>query len=581
MISITPGMTPRIHGAPGLPGRHSTPMRIARCTFLALAVFTIPGARAQTPTDAGGLQQQQQRTLEYYELQKRLGERPVPEGDLIDDQTKQPSAPKPPATDARVRVTVVTTNASEILTPAEIEAITSKIVGREVTIKELFDTVGAINELYKAKGCATCQAFLPPQKVEGGRVEIRLVEGALGAVRIDGADYIREGFILDRIHAKPGAVLDVNALEKDLAFINNTNDFKTAASLKPGATFGTVDAVISTQEPPRFGLTVFGDNAGRDETGRNRVGLVFNARSVFGISDPLTLTASGSDGTMAGSIGYSVPVNRWGTRIGAQYDSSAIDIRSGPFAKLDITGTASNAGLTLTQPLIAENQLRLNVFAGYNTKDSITKFAGTPITRADTRNFTVGFDAQRFTSEGFWYTRQVLTSGTTSYAGDSDFIKYNAEALWTESFRGGVTTVVRGSFQLSNEPRLPTFEQFFLGGMATVRGYPEGLLIGARGYFVSGELQFPLWGPRASASGPPLSGDRLRGVMFIDHGGVIPGGVTGHFDWADTLTSAGTGLLFNFSRYLNGRLMIGFPLAERGTAPRDWVVHAYVQAVLF
>ena len=559
-------------------------MRIARCCILALAlaVVAIRGAQAQTPTDAGGLQQQQQRTLEFYELQKRLGERPADDGSLIDDQTTKPAVPKAPAAEARVRVNKVVTNASRLLTAGEIEAITSTLVGREVSIKELFDTVAAINELYKARGCATCQAFLPPQKVEAGTIEIRLVEGALGAVRVEGAGYIREGFILDRIHAKPGEVLDLKALEKDLAFINNTNDFKTAASLKPGAAFGTVDAVIRTQEPPRFGLTLFGDNAGRDETGRNRTGLIFNARSVFGVSDPLTISASGSDGALAGSVGYSLPVNRWGTRIGMQYDSSAIDIRSGPFKQLDITGTASNAGLTLTQPLIAENQLRLNVFGGYNTKDSITKFAGSPITRADTRTFSLGFDAQRFTGQGFWYTRQVVTSGTTSYAGDSDFIKYNADALWTESYRGGVSTVVRGSFQLSNEPRLPTFEQFFLGGMATVRGYPEGLLIGARGYFVSAELQFPLWRAGAPAAGTAPGGDRLRGVVFLDHGGVIPGGVTGaNFDWGDTLTSAGTGLLYNFSRYLNGRVMLGFPLVERGTAPRDWVAHVYVQAILF
>lgn len=559
-------------------------MRIARFCILALAlaVVAIRGAQAQTPTDAGGLQQQQQRTLEFYELQKRLGERPADDGSLIDDQTSKPAVPKAPAAEARVRVNKVVTNASRLLTAGEIEAITSTLVGREVSIKELFDTVAAINELYKARGCATCQAFLPPQKVEGGVVEVRLVEGTLGTASVAGAGYIREGFILDRIHAKPGEVLDLKALEKDLAFINNTNDFKTAASLKPGAAFGTVDAVIRTQEPPRFGLTLFGDNAGRDETGRNRTGLIFNARSVFGVSDPLTISASGSDGALAGSVGYSLPVNRWGTRIGAQYDSSAIDIRSGPFAALDITGTASNAGLTLTQPLIAENQLRLNVFGGYNTKDSITKFAGSPITRADTRTFSLGFDAQRFTGQGFWYTRQVVTSGTTSYAGDSDFIKYNADALWTESYRGGVSTVVRGSFQLSNEPRLPTFEQFFLGGMATVRGYPEGLLIGARGYFVSAELQFPLWRAGAPAAGTAPGGDRLRGVVFLDHGGVIPGGVTGaNFDWGDTLTSAGTGLLYNFSRYLNGRVMLGFPLVERGTAPRDWVAHVYVQAILF
>ncbi len=556
-------------------------MRTTRYCLLALAACALPGAHAQTPTDAGGIQQEQRRTLEYYQLQKKLQERPADEGELIDDQTKKPGPQKAPESEARVLVNRVVTNPSEILSPAEIEAVTSKVTGREATIKELFDTVEALNAIYKSKGCATCQAFLPPQKVEAGTVEIRLVEGKLGAVRIEGATYIREGFILDRIRAKPGEVLDVKALEKDLAFINNTNDVKTAASLKPGATFGTVDAVIRMQEPQRFGLTLFGDNAGRDEIGRNRLGMIFNARSVFGISDPLTITATGADGTKAGSIAYSVPVNRWGTRIGAQYDTSAIDIKSGPFAPLDVTGTASNAGLTLTQPVFAENQQRLNVFAGYNTKDSITNIAGSPITRADSRNLTLGFDAQRFSANGFWYTRQFLTSGTANWGGDLNFIKYNADGLWTNTYRNGLTTVLRGSFQLANDPRVPTFEQFFVGGMATVRGYPEGLLIAARGYFVSGEIQFPLWSTLGSASGAP-TGDRLRGVMFLDHGGVIPGGVNGEsFDWGDTLTSTGGGLLYNFSKYLSGRVMLGLPLAERGAAPRDWILHVYVQSIVY
>jgi len=554
-----------------------------RFVILAIAALVPPWAQAQTqsPTDAGGVQREQQRTLEYYELQKRLQERPGDDRDLIEDETQKRPAPGAPQSEARVLINRVVTNASEVLSPAEIETVTSRITGREVTIKELFDAVGALNELYKAKGCATCQAFLPPQKVEAGTVEIRLVEGRLGAIRIEGANYIRQGFILDRIRAKPGEVLDVKALEKDLAYINNTNDFKTAASLKPGATFGTVDAIVRAQQPQRFGFTLFGDNAGRDEIGRNRLGLIFNARSVFGVSDPLTITASGADGTKAGSIAYSLPVTRWGTRVGVQYDSSAIEIQSGPFSALDVTGTASNAGVTLTQPLIAENPRRVNVFVGYNTKDSITKFGGTPITRADTRDMTFGFDVQQFTASGFWYTRQYLTSGSTSWGGDREFIKYNADALWTESFRNGLTTVLRGSFQLANDPRLPTFEQFFIGGMATVRGYPEGLLIGARGYFVSGELQFPLWSKQGSATRVP-TGDRLRGVMFLDHGGVVPGGVTGEsFGWGDTLTSTGGGLLYNFSKYLSGRVMIGLPLAERGTAPRDWVLHVYVQSILF
>ncbi|MCW5624064.1 MAG: ShlB/FhaC/HecB family hemolysin secretion/activation protein [Burkholderiales bacterium] len=381
--------------------------------------------------------------------------------------------------------------------------------------------------------------------------------------------------------AKPGDILDTGALERDLAFINATNDLRTSANLKPGKTFGTVDAEILTQEPARFGLTVFGDNAGREEIGRTRLGLVFNARNVFGRSDPLTVSATGADGTAGGSIAYSLPITTFGTRLGLQYDASAIDIRRGPFAALDITGTASNAGIQLIQPLVGTLTRKVNFFVGYNTKDSITKFGGTPVTRADTRNISIGVDAQGFSATDFWYTRHAVTIGTTQWGGDQDFVKYNADALWSRSHDNGLVTQLRGSVQLTSNQQIPTFEQFFVGGMATVRGYQEGVLIGPRGWFASGELQFPLWSSPNRPAGAPL-GDRLRGVMFLDHGAAVPASSSGQtLDWKHTLWSTGFGLLYNFSRFCSGRIMLGLPLADRSPAQDDWVVHAYVQSIVF
>ena len=68
--------------------------------------------------------QEQQRTLEYYELQKRLQERPGDDRDLIEDETQKRPAPGAPQSEARVLINRVVTNASEVLSPAEIETVT-------------------------------------------------------------------------------------------------------------------------------------------------------------------------------------------------------------------------------------------------------------------------------------------------------------------------------------------------------------------------------------------------------------------------------------------------------------------------
>ena len=47
-------------------------------------------------------------------------------------------------------------------------------------------------------------------------------------------------------------------------------------------------------------------------------------------------------------------------------------------------------------------------------------------------------------------------------------------------------------YQFSPQDNIPYIDQFQAGGLATVRGYSEGLLIGRSGYVISGELMFPI-----------------------------------------------------------------------------------------
>ncbi len=55
----------------------------------------------------------------------------------------------------------------------------------------------------------------------------------------------------------------------------------------------------------------------------------------------------------------------------------------------------------------------------------------------------------------------------------------------------------------------------------------------------------------------------LKGAIFFDHGGAFP--YKGHgesINSEDFLTSLGLGLLFNFNKYINGRVFWGVPLDD-------------------
>lgn len=543
------------------------------CSTLGLSAI------AQTATDPGALQRDQQDTQRYYDLQKRIQEGIPAEEGTIRDETPKPASQGTGGTDTRIVVDRVKTGPSEFLAQDEITAITQRLEGREITIRDLFEAVRAINVLYRDRGCVTCQAFLPPQKVEDGSVEIRLVEGRLGEIRVEGGLYIRDSYILNRISQKPGEVLDTKRLERDLSFINSTNEFRVAAALKPGKEFGIVDAMILPREPARFQGTIFGDNAGREDVGRIRGGAILNVRSVFGYSDPFTAFLTGAEGTRAASLAYNFPFTRAGTRLGLAYDYSSIEIVNGPFASIGIKGQSTNSGVSLVQPMLVDGQSRWNLSAGFNTRDSVTDIGGSGAqSRVDSRSFFVGTDIQRSTSLGFWATRHSLTKGAQNFGGDRDFLKYTADALWLGTWQNGVTGVFRGALQLSNVHDLPPYEQFLIGGAATVRGFLEGQRIGNRGYFVSAEAQLPLFTSDRST----VAGDRLKGVAFVDHGGAFPQRSPTAGPRSDNyLTSIGMGVMFNLSRWFSGRVSLGIPTDTRGPDFRRWVVHVYVQSIVF
>lgn len=90
--------------------------------------------------------------------------------------------------------------------------------------------------------------------------------------------------------------------------------------------------------------------------------------------------------------------------------------------------------------------------------------------------------------------------------------------------------------QLAGET-LPPLERFTVGGLDTVRGYPENLLVRDNGLVLSGELRVPI-----------VRHDGGRGVLalapFVDLGDSwhAEGHVPGHTGEPRTIASAGLGL---------------------------------------
>lgn len=514
--------------------------------------------------DPGSIQQHNIKTIEYQINEKRLlEEQSVKEEstDIIKEMIDEENAPPVPSK-IKVLVNKININSSEILTNNEINVLTAKYIRKEVSIDEIKNLLHEINTLYKKKDYITAKAILPPQSIEGGVLHIELVEGRIGKILIEGNKYTKAAYILDKINQESGEILKLKKLEQDIIAFNNNNDVKLQGRIQAGDNYSETDIVLSVRDPNPFHIVPTFDNTGRETIGVLKGGLALSTDSLLGYRDNLTVGTNLARGTTAAFTNYSFPVGNNGTRINGLFSFNHIDIVSGYFKPLNVTGNSFNYGLSLSHPFISNKKFKLSGDIGMNFKESTTYFDGYDLINTPVRTLNAGLNAEIHDKSGIWHVGNNFVQGFDLLGAKQSFFKYEGNIYRVQKITDSITGLFRASTLLSPNDVLPSLEQYQLGGTSTVRGYSEGLLMGSNGYFFSAQVFFPfLFLPEKIYNFPVK--DRIKGVLFCDHGAAYPYKPGRSANQYDYLTGAGLGLRINLTKYITGSLDWGFGLGKR------------------
>lgn len=484
-----------------------------------------------------------------------------------------------------VYVNSIEVSPSQILSREEVNKIVSPLVGKNVYISDLKNVVEQINKVYASRGFVTARAFLPEQTVQNGNIRIELVESKVGNVTVEQNRWTKSKYITDRMPQKEGELFDIVELEKDIMDFNRYNEGVTlTANLKAGEKEGTTDVELKAHEKLPFHVTGMMDNAGRYTTGRIRGGAMLQFDSLTGHRDKLSLGSYFSGGSTSPFADYNFPVNKHDGRVGFMFSSTFAKVKWGPYSPLDLKSRAYTYSLYYTQPLVRKPGFELKSYASLNYKratssmDLGTLFPGMGLGKYDmgtddVTSVDVALNMRKDTKYGIWYLNQGVGYAAPIIGKESNYFKIFGGAVRLHDFSHGVIGQLRGNYQvIPNSKYIPYIDQFQAGGLATVRGYAEGSMIGKNGFFTSAELMFPLL-PRQITS--PRSGEKIpfigkyvKGAVFGDFGGVFPqvgeyqygvGGGTGH-QGSYFMASVGMGLRVQLPGDLSARLYWGYPL---------------------
>ncbi len=458
--------------------------------------------------------------------------------------------------------------------------------GRSVTLAELQGVADAINQLYLEAGYMTSSAVLVNQQITDGVVQIRVIEGYLSEIQIEGTRRLKTSYIEDRIRLGVTTPLQVETLEDQLRLLRTDPLFENVdASLRSGSQLGESVLIVRVQEAKPFSANFRVDNFSPPSVGSERLGVELSYRNVTGLGDELagSYYRSTTGGSNLADVSYRVPLNPMNGTLQLRAVIDRHEITESPFEQLEIEGESNLYEISFRQPLIRSPREEFALSLGFSYKDGQTfifddiplPFSSGAESDGVTRTsvFRFGQDYIRRDLRGVWSLRSQFNLGTglldattnPSPVPDSRFLSWLGQAQRVQRLNNDHLLIVSADLQLTPDSLLPS-ERFVIGGGQSLRGYRQNARAGDNGFRLSVEDRITL---QRDEAGVPI----FQLGPFLDMGAVW-----NHPDNPDRLPaqtflmSAGLGVFWKPLPGLNINVGYGFPfvdLNDRGTNAQD------------
>ncbi len=455
---------------------------------LALAAVFIGTAFAQTPPDAGALQQQIER-----ERQQQMPKRIAP------DKPALPAAIKP-AAGVVVTVKQYRFLGNTLLTSEQLAPAVAPYLNRSVDFAQLNAAAAAVADLYRAAGWVV-RAYLPQQDIQEGIVTIQIVEAVFGKLK-------HEGTVPQRISTTQiesiftarqasGAPLNAEALDRSLLIADDLPGVSVVGSLVAGASERETDLILKAADEPLVVGEAVIDNTGSRSTGSDRLSANISLNSPFGLGDLITANLIHSSGSNYLRLASSLPLGNNGWRLAANASNLRYQLVTSEFSGLNAKGSSDTFGLEASYPIHRSRLANLFLNLNQDHKNFDNQSGGATTTRYAMDATGIALNGNLFDNWGGgganfsklnWITgRRDKDIGTT----DQYFSKLKLSLSRQQVISNALSFYAVLSGQESGD-RLDSSEKFYLGGAGGVRAYPSSEGGGDSGVLTSLELRWKL-----------------------------------------------------------------------------------------
>ena len=468
--------------------------------------------------------------------------------------------------------------------PPAVGKVMTRYLGQPVSLSSLDSMLKDAIRAYRAGGRPVVDISLPEQDITSGVVQLVVVEGRLGRIRVEGVDAEAEEYLRGQIRLKKGDVLDSRRILHDLNWLNKSPYRKVDLIYAPGYNFGETDLILRTLESnPTF--FYFGyEDSGTDLLGNDRFIFGANWGDAFGPDQSLSYQLTTDfefDKVRGHSVVYTGPnrLRHYVTLLASYVDVNATIPVQDTF--LTVGGEnyqfSGRYAVPLSwAPLGQSHELEFGF--DFKSSNNNLEFGGDEVFDTTTQIYQISAGYNILANDRSGVTKLDITGylspgGLTGSNDDETFAqaRNGAEAGYLygvvrverqQALPEGFSLRLKGAAQ-GSDGNLLASEQLGAGGYDSVRGFDQRVARGDQGLSSTVELYTP-----ATSIGKHMrwktETDELRFLAFVDYANLSnKNRLEGEPDNFEML-SVGAGLRWRYSDWFRLRVDYGIPINTSG-----------------
>ncbi len=476
-------------------------------------------------------------------------------------------------------------------TADDLDPIYRDFLGTTVSLSDIYDIANQLTVKYRNDGYILTQVVVPPQTIEGGIVKVRVIEGFVDQIAIEGEANERTVRQIQKYadNLRVNNILDAKNLERYLLLINDLPGITARSVLSPSkAQTGGSDLTIIVERDV-YEAEAYVNNHGSRYLGQAQLGYIGKMNSVFGLNEQITsqLVISGDntrlDELLFGAISYEQPLSRFGSKL--RLSGSITSTEPGyDLDQFDVKGQSKYLAATISHPFLRSRTTNFIGRATYDWRSVTSKNNLVPDTTRDKiSSVRIGATAQ-FMDDFFGIGLNALDiefsqgldmmgasesgdANLTRSNGNPHYSKVNVQAQRLQNLIPSVNLLIAGKAQWAATPLLSS-EEFGVGGTTFGRGYDSSEIVGEDG--VAGKLELQ-WND-------PYEIKYVNDIQlysFWDAGRVWNQDATTSAGKRQSIASAGFGVRADVVEDTEAELSVAFPLTRDVDTREDTTARIY------